>query len=189
MRAIILPVSAVLLLVSAAASASPCRDGDDTTDDCKEYEAFVSPGGTAQFFAPHGAKQPYFGGGFQIAAVQWAHDNNDYGPARGAVFFQASLLQSPVSEHVMGIYEGGMTLAFERNANRRFAIPYFGFTMGGITQTGERDAGFFQPVAGMHVFWNPNVVVDVSGGYVFPFVKVDDLRGFRAQASLRIHLW
>ena len=34
-----------------------------------------------------------------------------------------------------------------------------------------------------------HVVVDVSGGYVFPFVHVDDLRGFRAQASLRIHLW
>ncbi len=184
-----LVAAAALLLVSTAASASPCHDGDDTTEDCKEYEAFVSPGPTFQVYAPSKAKTPYIGGGFQIAAVQWAHDNNDYGPSRGSVFFQASLLQSPESEHVMGIYEGGMTLAFERNANRRFAIPYFGFTSGGIIQTGAKDSGFIQPIAGMHLFWNPNVVVDVSGGYVFPFVNADDLRGFRGQASLRIHLW
>lgn len=190
MRAATLLVTASLLLVSTAAWAKPCRDGDDTNDDCKEYEAFMAPGATMQVFSPAGAKgQPYFGAGAQIAVVQWAHDNNDYGPSRGSVFFQASMLKSASSEHVMGIYEGGMTLAFERNANRRFAIPYFGFTMGGTSRTGLPDAGFIQPTLGMHVLWTPNVTIDAQGGYLFPFTAMDELHGWRAQASVRLHLW
>lgn len=188
MRVTTLLVTAALLLVSTAAWAHPCKDGDDTDDDCKEYEAFMAPGGTFQFYAPAKGK-PYFGGGVQIAPVQWAHDNNDYGPSRGAIFFQASFLQSASSEHVLGIYEGGVNLAFERNAKRNFAIPYFGFATGGMFQQGSPDAGYLYPFAGMHVVWTPNFNVDVSGGYLFPLVHADDLRGFRAQASLRIHAW
>jgi hypothetical protein len=183
-------VTVSLLLTTTAARAKPCKEGDDTTDDCKEYEAYMSPGAHAQVFAPAVAKgQPYFGGGPQISIAQWAHDNNDYGPSRGNVFFQASMLKSASSEHVMALYEGGLTLSLERNANRRFAIPYFGFTTGGLFRKALPSAAYIQPLAGMHVVWTPNVMIDVQGGYLFPFTAIDDLHGWRAQATLRLHMW
>jgi hypothetical protein len=190
MRLSVILLPSALLLASTAASAKPCKDGDDPNDDCKEYEAYMAPGASAIVFVPPAGKgDPYLGGGVQLALVQWAHDNHDYGPARGSVFFQASFLKSASSEHVLALYEGGMTLAFERDAERRFAIPYFGFTAGGMYQKGFAESGYLYPLVGMHVFWHPNVVVDVSGGYMFPFVAPDDLRGFRAQASVRLHMW
>lgn len=183
-------VTVSLLLSSTAAWAKPCKEGEDTNDDCKEYEAYMAPGAQALVFSPAVAKkQPYFGGGVQVSIAQWAHDNNDYGPSRGNVFFQASLLRSASSEHVMALYEGGLTLSFERNANRRFAIPYFGFTMGGLSRRALPSAGFIQPLLGMHVLWTPNVMIDVQGGYLFPFTATDDLHGWRAQTTLRLHMW
>jgi hypothetical protein len=189
MRALIVPAIAATLLVSTAALAEPCSEHEENKEPCKEYEHYMSPGGTFQFYAPSRKGAPYMGGGFQISIAQWAHDNDDYGPSRGNVFFQASLLGSPASEHVLGIYEGGMTLALERNANRKFLIPYFGFTTGGMYQTGFLSSAFVQPVAGLHVLWTPTVVIEASGGYMFPFVNADDNRGFRAQATVRVNLW
>ena len=34
-----------------------------------------------------------------------------------------------------------------------------------------------------------DVQADLQGGYVFPFADVDRLHGFRAQASIRFHMW
>lgn len=190
MRWTLVLVIGAVLLTSTAAWAKPCKEGDDTEDDCKEYEAFMAPGATALVYAPEGAKgQPFVGGGVQIAPVQWSHNNNDYGPSQGSIFFQASILTSASSTKAMALYEGGITLSFERNANRHFAIPYFGFTTGGVYNTGFKDSGYIYPLAGMHVFSHPNVVVDVQGGYMLPFEAVDELRGFRAQASIRLHMW
>ena len=109
--------------------------------------------------------------------------------AEGNVFVQASLLRSPSSENVLGVYEGGVTLSFEKNPKRRYLIPYFGFTTGGVVASDVPDTGFIQPVAGVHLFSHPNVQADLQGGYVFPFADVDRLHGFRAQASIRFHMW
>lgn len=183
-------VVAACLLGASPALAGPCeKDEDHPDEECHEYETFAMPGGQATLFKAAGVAQPYVGGGFRVDAVRWSHHNNDFGPAEGSVFFQASLLQSPSSDHTLGIYEGGMTLSFERNPRRRFLIPYFGFTTGGMFADDLPQSGFVQPLAGIHLYTHPNVVADVQGGYVFPTDDIDRLQGVRAQVSLRFHAW
>ena len=172
------------------ANADPCEKGEGADDaECREYENYMVPGAQAVMYRPSGVEKPYFGGGFQLTLGRWSHQNDDFGPAEGHVFFQASLLQSQSSEHVMGIYEGGVTLSFEKNPKRRYLIPFFGFTTGAMVTEDLPKSGFVQPVAGIHLYSHHNVVADVQGGYVFPFEAVDDLHGFRVQAALRFHLW
>lgn len=172
---------------ASRAFASPCEREPDA--ECHEYETYLVPGAQAVMYRPAGVEEPYFGGGASISVVRWSHQNDDFGPAEGNVYVQASLLDSASSSHVMGIYEAGVTLSFERNPRRRYLIPYFGMTSGGIVANDLRDSGFLQPLLGVHLFSHPNVQADLQGGYVFPTADVDRLHGFRAQASLRVHMW
>jgi hypothetical protein len=178
------------LLAASSALAEPCEKDEEHHDaECQEYETYMMPGGQATLYKPTGVEKPYIGGGFRLDVVRWSHHNGDFGPGEGSVFFQASLLQSPSSKHTLGIYEGGMTLSFEKNPKRRFMIPYFGFTTGGMFADDLPKTGFVQPLAGIHLYAHPNVVADLQGGYVFPTDEVDRLHGFRAQASIRVHAW
>lgn len=178
------------LLAASSALAEPCEKDEEHPDaECREYETFVVPGGQATLFKAAGVEKPYLGGGFRLDAVRWSHPNDDFGPAEGSVFFQASLLQSPSSKHTLGIYEGGVTLSFERNPKRRFLIPYFGFTTGGMFANDMPRSGFIQPLGGLHLYTHPNVVADAQAGYVFPTDDVDRLQGVRAQISIRFHAW
>ncbi len=176
------------LLVGTNAFAETC-EREERDAGCREYETYMMPGAQGAFYKPSGVASPYVGGGFDLSIVRWSHQNNDYGPSEGNVFVRASLLTSKSSEKILGIYEGGLTLSFERNPNRHYMIPYFGFTTGGMVADDLPKSGFIQPVVGLSLFSNPNVVADIQGGYVFPFESVDKLHGFRAQASLRFHLW
>jgi len=178
------------LLGASSALAGPCEKDEEHPDaECHSYETFMMPGGQAALYKPAGVEAPYFGGGFRIDAVRWSHHNDDFGPAEGSLFIQASLLRSPSSENTLGIYEGGITLSFERNPNRRYLIPYFGMTTGGMFAEDMPKSGFIQPLAGLHLFSHPNVVADVQGGYMFPTDDVDRLQGVRVQASVRFHAW
>ncbi|MFO0588232.1 MAG: hypothetical protein U0441_11860 [Polyangiaceae bacterium] len=178
------------LFVASSALADTCeRDEEHPDSECREYETFFMPGGQAMMYKPQGVAMPYVGGGFHIDVVRWSHHNNDFGPGEGAVYMQGSLLKSPSSEHTLGIYEGGFNLSFEKNPKRRYLIPYFGMTAGGMFADDLPHSGFVQPLAGLHVYSAPSVIIEVQGGYMFPTDAVDQLNGFRAQASLRFHLW
>lgn len=183
-------VGLACLLGAPLAFAGPCEKDEEHPDaECREYETYLMPGGQGALYKAAGVQGPYLGGGFRLDAVRWSHQNSDFGPAEGSVFFQASLLRSSSSEHTLGIYEGGITLSFERNPNRRFLIPYFGFTTGGMFAEDMPKSGFVQPLAGLQLYSHPHVVADVQGGYVFPTDDVDRLQGFRVQATLRFHAW
>lgn len=176
------------LLGASSAFAEPCEK-EDNAERCDEYETYAMPGGQFMFYKPSGIASPYLGGGFRLDIVRWSHHNEDFGPGEGSLYFQASLLQSKSSEHLMGIYEGGLNLSFERNPKRRYLIPYFGFSTGGMFADDLPKGGFFQPNLGIQLYSHPNVVADVQGGYMFPTDAVDKLHGFRAQASIRFHAW
>ncbi len=181
-------VGFLCFLHTSPAFAEPC-ERDEHDAECHEYETYMMPGGQAVMYKPSGVVAPYLGGGFNVSLLRWSHQNDDFGPAEGNVFVQASLLHSPSSDRMLGIYEGGVTLSFERNPKRRYLIPYFGFTTGGVVSEDLPHSGFIQPVTGLHLYSHPNVSADLQGGYVFPFEQVDRLHGFRAQAAIRFHAW
>ena len=102
---------------------------------------------------------------------------------------QVSLLRSASSPSTMVLYELGTTLSIERNAGRRFFIPYFGFTFGGLAHAELGNTAFFYPMFGLSVVWDKHLTASVEGGYHFPFANVDTLRGIRAQLSVRFSVW
>ena len=179
----------LVLLLSATAFARPCHD-EDEREVCGERDIFFMPGGQAVLFAPHAAGvAPFWGGGVSITPFLWSHNTEHFGPSQGTVFLQASLLRSASSPSTLALFEGGLTLSFERNSSRRFAIPYFGFAFGGTLHDELGNAGYVYPMGGVHLFWHKNVVLDLQGGYHFPFESVDVLRGPRAQAVAQFSLW
>jgi hypothetical protein len=193
----------VVLAIPAAASAARCSDGSPapaarpadtgpppTLDDtCIERNIFLMPGAFTTYFQPAARLGPFVGGGVQIAPYQWSHNNDHFGPSQGGIFFQAALLESPDARGVLALFEAGATASFERNASRRWMIPYFGGTAGGLAQATLGKSGYVYPFAGVHLFWHRDLMVDADGGYHFPFEDIDRARGPRAQLTARFSLW
>jgi len=182
-------ITLVLLLLKPAASrAQPCEDWRDTREICEEHDIYLMPALTGHMFSPAGGGT-FFGAGAQVSPYIWNHNNDNFGPGQGALFLQASLLRSASSPASMALFEGGMSLSIERNASRRWLIPFFGFTLGYATHAELPNTGFVHGLAGLHVYWHPNATIDLSGGYQLPFTSLDEMRGPRALASMRFSLW
>jgi hypothetical protein len=45
------------------------------------------------------------------------------------------------------------------------------------------------PFAGVHLIAKRNVFFNVTGGYLFPTTRVDDLKGWRVKAGFHFSLW
>ena len=199
-------VKVVSRLVGMAALAAPglahaerCSDGSDLTEpdrqqkhpneDCIERNIYMMPGVFGAFFAPTGAAGPFYGAGVQISPYQWSHNNDRFGPSQGGIFFNAAFLQSAKSSGTLALFEGGINASLERNSSRRYLIPYFGGSIGGLTQPELGTSGYVYPFAGMHLYHHRNLMVDAEGGYHFPFEDIDRVKGARANLSARFSLW
>lgn len=192
-----------LTLFPALAHAERCSDGTKTTDpknhdahqnggadeDCIERDIFLMPGAQAVFFHPTAGKGFFYGGGVQFAPYQLSHNNDHFGPSQVSTIAQVSLLKSPDANGTMALFEVGATASLERNSSRRWLIPYFGGTIGGMTQSDLGTSVYAYTMGGMHLYWHHNLMVDAEGGYHFPFQDIDHLKGPRAQLSTRFSLW
>lgn len=212
-KAVVLAGAVTLVLplcLARMAHAARCSDGRDNreakasdpnnptpeepakpADECIERDIFFMPGTYGTFFQPrgNGRQTPFFGGGVQIAPFQWSRNNDRFGPSQGSMFLQVAMLQSPSVQGAMTLFEAGGTASFERNSSRRWLIPYFGGTVGGMTQRQIGTAAYVYPLAGVHLYWHRNLMVDAEGGYHFPFTDVDSARGPRSQLTARFSLW
>jgi hypothetical protein len=173
---------------SSSSSGSPPPTEPD--DECIERNIYWMPGAFGTIFYPHAkGVGPFYGGGVQFAPYQWSHNNDHFGPSQGSTFIQAALLTSPDQRGTLALFEIGATASFERNSSRRFLIPYFGATAGGITQSELGTNAYAYPFAGIHLYWHHNFMLDADGGYHFPFSDIDRTRGPRAALSARFSLW
>ena len=162
----------------------------DHAEVCKPRDIFLMPGVDGVVYAPNAKGfDPFFGVGVHFAPYQWSHNNDHFGPSQGSVFVQTSLLRSQSSQATMALVEAGMTLSFERNSARAWMIPYFGDTNGGIIHTELPGSAYNYPFIGVHGIYTPHVMLDVQGGYMFPFRDLDTLRGPRGEAVLRVSMW
>lgn len=192
-----------LTMFPGLAHAERCSDGTRTTDpknhdshhaqaedeDCIERDIFLMPGGQAVFFHPTAGKGYFFGGGVQFAPYQFSHNNDHFGPSQVSTIAQVSLLKSADANGTMALFELGATASLERNSSRRWMIPYFGGTIGGMTQSDLGTSAYAYTMGGVHLYWHHNLMVDAEGGYHFPFQDIDHLKGPRAQLSTRFSLW
>jgi hypothetical protein len=193
----------VLTVFCSRAHAAPCNQRSRTPppqreddvaetfqdDTCIERDIFFMPGTQAVFFEPSAGLGPFYGAGFQLAPLQRSHNNDRFGPSQVSVILQVSMLKSPRAEGTMALFELGATASLERNSSRRWLIPYFGATAGGLTQAQLGTSSYAYALGGLHLYWHHNLMLDAEGGYHFPFEDIDRARGPRAQLSARFSLW
>jgi hypothetical protein len=205
-RLALVNVSLALVVLPAAARAARCSDDEDPNvtatraartraaqeareDECIPRDIYFMPGVFGVVFQPSAGLGTFTGAGVQIAPFLYSHNNDRFGPSQGSLILSAALLRSPRTSGTMALFEVGATASFERNSSRRWLIPYFGGTIGGLTQSDVGTSAFAYPLGGVHLYWHQNLMFDAEGGYHFPFQDVDHARGPRAQLSARFSLW
>ena len=188
-RLVAVSVAAFSFTTSTLVLASPCASSAEPREECVERDIFFMPGVQGVFFAPKAGGDPFIGGGAQLAPLHWSHNNDRFGPSQGAVFLEASILDSKSSRSSLALYDVGFSLSFEKNASRHYLIPYFGSSLGGTIHEELPNTAFAYPFGGIHLYWHHHLMLNAEGGYHFPFDSVDEMRGPRAQVSARFSMW
>lgn len=158
-------------------------------DTCIARDIYFMPGVQTVYFQPTAGLGPFYGAGFQLAPIQTSHNNDRFGPSQVSVLTQVSLLKSQRVQGTMALFEIGATASLERNSSRRWMIPYFGATLGGLTQADLGTSSYAYALGGLHLYWHHNLMLDAEGGYHFPFEDIDRAKGARAQLSARVSMW
>jgi len=155
--------------------------------DENEFHPYVlAPGLVGESFLPS-RNTTWWGGGLQVVLYGWSDNNERPGPGQGSVFAQFSELgASGVDDHLF-LLRAGATLAFERDAARHWLIPYYGFALGAMHESGSR--GFAEASLGAYLLHSQHVVVSVDGGYLLAFSEIEELSGIRAQLNVTLIPW
>ena len=195
-RRMLSPVMATALaawvLVAAAPASARCpRDGSPSRAVCKYSHALLLPSGHARLYLPGGnGMGPWLGGGVELVLFTWSDNSERLGPGQGKIFFDIGALgASNAAAGTMIMYRGGANVSFERNASRSWLIPYFGFTFGGLHEATLDDHGFAEGLLGVHALYTPNLIIDLEGGYLFPFTNADVLAGEVVQVTVSFSRW
>lgn len=183
-----------LVLAAAAGSARADCPKDRISGDrdpCKPWNALFLPTVTATTYMPGGDDLgTWYGAGFEAVLLAWSDNSEAFGPSQGKLRFDISALRS--SEDDLGtmiLYRGGVQVSVERNAGRRFLIPYVTSNLGGLTTDGLGTRGFVDAGAGVYLYHQRATIIDLEGAYLFPFSDPDELGGLRAQLAVSVSLW
>lgn len=184
---------AVFLAVSTPRIvAAECPRLDAPADPtCRPWSALFLPTVAAMVYAPgEDAMGPWAGGGLEVVFFAWSDSSPAAGPSQGKVRFDIGLLGSGKPDAgAMVLYRGGVQVSIERNPSRRWLIPYVGADIGGLWTDGLGTRGFVDGVAGLYLWHQRAVIVDVELGALLPFADPELLAGPRAQLALSLALW
>ena len=180
------------LLVAAVLWARPARAECPTTPDddvCRPWSATLLPTGFAAMYAPADAQGPWYGGGLE-AVTAWSDNSPAFGPSHGKIRFGAGVLRSAeMGAGTMVMYRAGTQVSFERNASRRFLIPYFALDIGGLWTDATKTRVFADGGLGVYVVHRRTVIVDLEVTGVVPFREPSALGGVRTQLAVSFALW
>jgi hypothetical protein len=185
-------VLGVLLVAATAAHAGCPKDRiAGERDPCRPWNALFLPTVTATSYMPEGdGLGAWYGAGFEAVLLAWSDNSDAFGPSQGKLRFDISALRSPEDGlGTMIMYRGGVQVAVERNAARRFLIPYVTSDLGGISTDALGTRGFVDAGAGVYLFHQRATIVDLEVAYVIPFAGFDELGGLRAQLAVSVALW
>jgi len=156
-----------------------------------EWETFWMPGvGYAVHFPVNKARYGMLhGASIEYLIAAWIHRNDNRGPSHGRVYLDIDLLQSTEDLDPALAYHLGLNLSIERNPKRRFWIPFFGVEAGGFYHKTTGNIVQATPLAGLHLWSDQNLFVNVTGGYLFPFTHLEELRGWRVKLGMNLSFW
>lgn len=154
-----------------------------------DWEAFFLPGASYSVYAPRGAGAGlYHGPSFELLLGAWIHRNERRGPSHGRVYANVGVLESTAGTDAVSAALG-FDLSIERNPRRSFLIPYFGLEVGGLFRQTAVSVAAFTPALGLHLYSSRNVMLNLSGGYLFPTARIDELLGYTGRVSIDVALW
>jgi hypothetical protein len=162
-----------------------------TPSEQEEWASFLLPGVGYSIYNPRDHADTVFHGlNLELVVAAWISRNDNRGPSHGRVYLNAELLNATgLNIPLMFAYSAGVSLSFERNPQRNWLIPHYGFEVGGIVH--QRIGAFFQatPYAGLHLFSSPNVFLGARLGYRVVPSRVDELAGLHVGIITDISIW
>jgi len=180
--------AACVALVAAEPAWAACPNKDPADAVCEPFVSFLMPAAAGAAYFPHGAGGPSFGGGAEVAILSWSNNSDAFGPSQGRLRMSFAYLAGP-SGRTVALYRFGGLVSFEGNASRRFLIPFFSGSLGGLYDSVLQGAGTGDASLGLFFVHTRHFVLDGEGGCVFPFVNVAALIGPRAQLTASFALW
>jgi hypothetical protein len=177
-----------LAAIAPLSASAKCPKTDPADDLCEPITSFLMPSVAGAAYFPHAAGGPYFGGGVELALLSWTSNNDAFGPSQGRLRATFTYLAGP-DNRTVALYHFGGLVSFERNASRRFLIPYFSGAIGGLYQTELGAHGAIDASLGLFLVHTRSFVLDVEGGAELPFTAVEELIGGRMQLTAGFALW
>lgn len=182
-------VAAIGAVAGGGAAHAECPTPPDDAV-CRPWSALLLPTAFGAAYAPHGMPGTYYGGGLELVLMAWSDNSNAFGPSQGRLRIDVAYLTSPeMDTGGMAMYRGGAQLAFERNASRRYAIPYFAADLGGLWSEATGRRWYVDGGVGIYLVHLRSVILDLEVTGVLPFRDPGTLGGFTSRLGLSFALW
>lgn len=182
-----------MIVTTVLACAGVARAECPTTLDdpvCRPWSAIFLPTAFGVMYAPHDASGPWYGGGLEATLLAWSDNTPAFGPSQGRLRFDIGALRSSAMDAgTMAMYRGGAQVSFERNASRRWLIPYFDADIGGLWTKGTGSRAFVDGGLGVYILHARSLIIDLEVDGVLPFSDPSKLGGVRSQLALSFSLW
>lgn len=180
----------VLLGTTRTAAAGCPRPGAPLDEVCRPWTAMLLPTAFAAVYLPGDDTGPWLGGGVEVTALAWSDSSEALGPSHGRIRFDIGILRSGDEDiGSMVMYRGGAQVSIERNAARRWLIPYVATDLGGLWTDALGSRAFVDAGLGVYLLHRRSLILDLEATYLLPFADVDDVAGVRGQLSLSVALW
>jgi hypothetical protein len=181
------------LVALALLLAGPARADCPTTPDdsvCRPWTAVFLPTAIGVTYAPNDAQGPWYGGGVEATFLAWSDNTPAFGPSQGRLRFDIAALRSTeMDAGTMAMYRGGAQVSIERNASRKWLIPYFSADFGALWTKATSSRLFVDGGLGVYVLYARAAIVSIEVDGVLPFSNPSRLGGARGELALSFALW
>jgi hypothetical protein len=151
--------------------------------------AILQPSVLGSTFFPRNAHGAMAGGGIEVVFLAWNANTDGFGPSQGKLRANVMELWALRDTERAVLWELGAVTSLEKNASRRWLIPYFGPSFGGIVPSFADHTLFVNATAGAYLYHLPSFSVDAEGSYALSLTRSDQLSGPRAQLTVSFSLW
>lgn len=175
-----------LLLTSRARAECPTTPDDPV---CRPWSAVLLPTAYGALYSPK-VGPTFYGGGVELVWIAWSDNSQAFGPSQGRIRSDIALLAaSEMGTGNLVMWRTGAQVAFERNASRDIAIPYFAVDVGGMYEGGIGRRWFMDGGIGVYLLHRRGLIVDAEATGLLPFSRVDELAGVTLRFAVSFALW
>ncbi len=164
---------------------------ETTFDITNEWNSTLIPGLSYTIYFPTDKNLGAFKGvAINYLLSSWIAVNEYPGPSHGNVYTKFAILFSD-KENIkeLFLYGIGFNVSFEKNAQRNFLIPYFGFEISGISHNTMSHVATFSPDVGLWFYYTENINIGGNFSYLFPIKYFETIRGYQTNITVTFSLW